>query len=293
LASPDSSQIADCEKYRAQFEFERECRRRLLGEANPDRRRTLYRESYRELYARFFASGSGKTEFGSRDHFLEMMRPWLAGRTVIDIGCGLGRATSFFGTNGGYAVGLEVDTEVVRRCRERFHDAAAVDCTALPFDGTRMPLADGSVDIAYSNNVIEHLHPDDARAQMAEIHRVLKPQGVFVCITPPRSTGPHDVSKFFLPPGAEPQGLHLKEYELGELAGLLASLGFRNLSQPWIGPDRLLRWGLIRLYPLLQRSVPMSTFLEGSIARRSGFLTGTFCLDMICLLAHKNAAPAR
>jgi predicted SAM-dependent methyltransferase len=37
-----------------------------------------------------------------------------------------------------------------------------------------------SVDLAYSNQLMEHLHPDDASEQLANVYRALKPGGVTV-----------------------------------------------------------------------------------------------------------------
>jgi SAM-dependent methyltransferase len=40
---------------------------------------------------------------------------------------------------------------------------------------------------------MEHLHVEDAEAQLQEIHRVLRPGGHYVCTTPSVITGPHDI----------------------------------------------------------------------------------------------------
>jgi SAM-dependent methyltransferase len=93
-------------------------------------------------------------------------------------------------------------------------------------DGINIPLADQSVDIFYSNQVVEHLHPDDALAQIEEIHRALKPNGIYFCITPNRLAGPHDISRYF---DDEPRGFHLKEYTNGDLRQLLVRAGFSRV----------------------------------------------------------------
>ena len=93
-------------------------------------------------------------------------------------------------------------------------------------DGCRFPLPDASVDVAYSNQVMEHLHPEDAAEQLREIHRVLAPGGRYVCITPNRVCGPHDISKFFDEIAA---GFHLKEYRVAELVKLFRETGFEGV----------------------------------------------------------------
>jgi SAM-dependent methyltransferase len=94
-------------------------------------------------------------------------------------------------------------------------------------DGRHIPLADGSVTLAYSNQLMEHLHPDDAFDQLREVLRVLRPGGAYLCVTPNRLTGPWDVSRLFTP---IPTGLHLCEYSNGELNDLLRQVGFERVD---------------------------------------------------------------
>lgn len=96
------------------------------------------------------------------------------------------------------------------------------------FDGSHIPFDDNSMDIAYSYQVLEHLHPDDVMAQMYEVLRVLKPGGIFVCVTPNRIFGPHDISKLF---DERATGLHLKEYTTHELSGILRTAGFKRVKR--------------------------------------------------------------
>jgi SAM-dependent methyltransferase len=93
-------------------------------------------------------------------------------------------------------------------------------------DGIDIPLGDNSVDVAYSNQLMEHLHPDDAEAQLREIFRVLKPGGRYICNTPHRYNGPHDISLYF---DEDATGFHLKEYTNRELAALFGKVGFRRI----------------------------------------------------------------
>ena len=93
-------------------------------------------------------------------------------------------------------------------------------------EGCEIPLPPASVDLAYSNQVMEHLHPEDARDQLSGIFAALAPGGRYVCITPNRLSGPHDVSMYF---DEEATGFHLREYTVGELARLFREVGFRHL----------------------------------------------------------------
>jgi SAM-dependent methyltransferase len=94
-------------------------------------------------------------------------------------------------------------------------------------DGVSMPVPMQSVHVAYSNQLMEHLHPDDAREQLRNIFGALAPGGLYVCITPNRLDGPHDISRHF---SDEPEGFHLKEYTVTELEALFRRAGFRRVA---------------------------------------------------------------
>lgn len=47
-----------------------------------------------------------------------------------------------------------------------------------------LPYADESFAGVYSEHTLEHLYPDEALALLSEVHRVLKPGGVFRCSVP-------------------------------------------------------------------------------------------------------------
>lgn len=105
-------------------------------------------------------------------------------------------------------------------------------------DGLSVPLPDGSISLAYSNQLMEHLHPDDVRAQLTEIIRVLRPGGGYLVITPSRLSGPHDISRGF---DDVATGFHLKEYTRRELSGLLKLAGFRHQQTYAGGRGRYVR----------------------------------------------------
>jgi hypothetical protein len=79
---------------------------------------------------------------------------------------------------------------------------------------------------------VEHLHPDDLLEQTRNIFYCLKKGGIYVCVTPHRFSGPHDISKHFK--ALEASGLHLKEWTATELANLFRRAGFPQV-QIWCG----------------------------------------------------------
>jgi SAM-dependent methyltransferase len=94
-------------------------------------------------------------------------------------------------------------------------------------NGTDIPMPPCSVDVAYSYQLMEHVHPDDALEQLSNIYRVLAHGGVYICITPNRLSGPHDVSQYF---DDSPTGFHMQEYTATELGKVFRNVGFENVT---------------------------------------------------------------
>lgn len=158
------------------------------------------------------------------------------------------------------AVAREVATLVDRSIALDVTDALALpDDEGIGFefrvcDGFDLGLPDESLDVAYSNDVIEHLHADDALDQVAAVWRALRPGGAYVCVTPNRLWGPHDISRHF---SDTAQGFHLCEYTVTELARLFRLAGFVRV-------DVVLTAGGRRLSPLLPSGVvrPLEALLS-------------------------------
>ncbi|MDN5869956.1 MAG: class I SAM-dependent methyltransferase [Nitrococcus sp.] len=93
-------------------------------------------------------------------------------------------------------------------------------------DGCSIAVNLGSVNLAYSNQLMEHLHPDDAFEQLQNIYNALAPGGIYFCITPNRLSGPHDISSYF---DTVATGFHLKEYTMQELSKLFKKVGFSKV----------------------------------------------------------------
>jgi SAM-dependent methyltransferase len=94
------------------------------------------------------------------------------------------------------------------------------------YDGCHIPLPENSIHVAYSNSVMEHLHPEDAFEHLQSIYSALAPGGMYVCVTPNRLLGPTDISKYF---DEVPTGFHMKEYSTGDLSRVMRGVGFRKV----------------------------------------------------------------
>jgi SAM-dependent methyltransferase len=219
------------EQIRQHYLIEKELASRLRT-AGKEERRHLYGEVYDELFRRVpdhpqlalkhqvpTSAGARQTEVDYRLAFLRnYLNPEL---TYLEIG------------PGDCSLAIEV-ARLVRRVyavdvsEEIAKDVVLPDNFELIIsDGCNIPVPENSINIAYSDQLMEHLHPDDAMDQLQNIYRALAPGGVYICITPNRLSGPHDVSQYF---DDVATGFHLKEYTLTELSRIFRSVGFREFQ---------------------------------------------------------------
>ncbi|SHH35796.1 class I SAM-dependent methyltransferase [Ferrimonas marina] len=103
----------------------------------------------------------------------------------------------------------------------------------IVYDGYNLDtVADESIDLVFSDQLIEHFHPDDTKQHFQLVHRILRPGGRYIFRTPHSLTGPHDVSRYF---SDEPQCFHLKEWTYAEIKTLIQELKFSSVTTHWNG----------------------------------------------------------
>ena len=102
----------------------------------------------------------------------------LAGKVVVDAGCGIGAYMRAIRERTPLTFGFDIEIE---RLAEGRRDGIVGMIAAV---GERLPYADNSVDVILSNEVLEHV--EDDRASAREIVRVLKPGGRAVIFAPNR-----------------------------------------------------------------------------------------------------------
>jgi predicted SAM-dependent methyltransferase len=68
-----------------------------------------------------------------------------------------------------------------------------------------------SFSLAVSIDVVEHLHPDDAREHVKQVFQLLRPGGRYMIFMPSRLDGPHDITAQEYPDAKRALGFHLNE----------------------------------------------------------------------------------
>jgi SAM-dependent methyltransferase len=109
----------------------------------------------------------------SRQQLADAWVPWLVAAdgpppSVLDLGCGPGASREVFRARhpGVHWTGLDVPDSP---------SPPPVDPDIRLYDGGRIPFADGSFDVVFCKQVLEHV--EDPRLVLAEVARVLAPGG--------------------------------------------------------------------------------------------------------------------
>ena len=179
-----------------------------LRNAPREERRGLYCLVYDELFERVpdhpqltrkVSADDTRVQVGLQMRFLRhFLRP---GMTFLEIGAGDCSLSAEVARTARHVYALDVSESISSLAERRANLEIVIS------DGVSVPVPPGSVDFAYSNQLMEHLHPEDAFEQLRNIIRALAPGGRYVCITPNRLNGPHDVSSHF---DREATGFHHK-----------------------------------------------------------------------------------
>ncbi len=220
------------EELREHYQIEKELANRLRN-ASRGERAAMYSQVYDELFRRVpkhpqWTKQNTATRESQIEEHLRLLRSHLTADTVfLEVGAGDCALPLRLAPRVRKAYALEVSKELTRGLpqSEKFQ--------LLLTDGCTVPLPDNSIDLAYSYQLIEHIHPDDVVDQLKELYRVIRPGGIYFCITPNRLSGPNDISRYF---DREATGLHLKEYSITDLVRLFRGIGFRRV---WV--ERLVK----------------------------------------------------
>jgi SAM-dependent methyltransferase len=214
------------EQIREHYELEKVLANKLR-QASQEERINLYSSVYDELYSKIShhprntKKKTPKQERADIARQLAILDKFLFQDTVyLEIGPGDCRLAFEVAKRVKQVYGVDV-SEVITS-----HSAVPNNFKLGISDGTSVPVPHGIVDFAYSNQVMEHLHPEDALEQVVNIFNAIAPGGCFLCITPNRLNGPHDISMYF---DEEATGLHLKEYTYRELRRLFKKVGFSKV----------------------------------------------------------------
>lgn len=113
----------------------------------------------------------------SEDSFY-LVEKWAGegARSILDLGCGLGRHAIFFAENGYKVTAVDLSEDAIAITKEKMRENQVVFlCKAA--DMMKLPFANDAFDRVFSYHVISHQDTKGVRKVINEITRVLKPGG--------------------------------------------------------------------------------------------------------------------
>jgi ubiquinone/menaquinone biosynthesis C-methylase UbiE len=213
------------------------------GISNPDLRnlrRPRYGRPIKDYYEDLWERLPAELDPPSFERRLKFLRDEArAGDRALDLGCGTGEFTEALARAGADAIGVDVAEAALARARARHPE---LEFHLVPFDGP-LPFEDGSFDLVWSSEVIEHVA--DTGQWLSEVRRVLAPGGRLLVTTP--SHGRLRVAFGGVERFSEPLGDHLHLYTRASLRTLLREFGFGEITVRAVeGPPLLSRMLLAR-----------------------------------------------
>ncbi len=132
--------------------------------------------------ARTFGAASHSYDISARlqRYSGKHLMPWLPNDnnlTVLDLGSGTGFFTDILASKFQRVIGVDISGQMLQYAKNNRN----ADIHWLQADGMKLPLASASVDLIYSNLVIQWFDP--LNKALDEILRVLKPGGSFIFTT--------------------------------------------------------------------------------------------------------------
>jgi SAM-dependent methyltransferase len=239
-----------------------------LRHASSSERGSLYSSVYNELFEsipdheQHQRKDDAETSKQETERQFRILRRFVGdGDVYLEVGAGDGALSARVAERVGTCYAVEVSSVIMQNTR------LPENVMLILSDGTSIPVPEESVDVAYSNQLMEHLHPEDAKKQLVNIYRALAPGARYICITPNRLSGPHDISRYF---DVVSTCLHLREYTNYELRVMFSEVGFRGfrailswrlLVVPWLlplGPFIIMERCLERLPIFLRRKLSLA-----------------------------------
>ena len=110
----------------------------------------------------------------------------VAGKTLLDLGCGAGENSVYFARKGAHCTATDYSPGMVEKAL-KLAAANGVQIEARTMNAMEIEFPENSFDVVYAANLLHHL-PDPATA-LREVHRVLKPGGK-VCFWDPLRHSP-------------------------------------------------------------------------------------------------------
>lgn len=211
------------------FEIEKIFHKKILQETSFDKRKEMYREVYNTVHSIYGKAildpQKGKNP---KDEFVQLFKKELKGKSVLDVGCGVGYLLASISNQLKHQklVGLDVSIPPLAK---QHPEIEFISGDIIEFN------LGHQFDVVVSDQVLEHIAPIDLAMHLKSVRLSLKAGGIFIVRLPNKLFGPHDVTRIidFSNTGkTKAEGTHLNESTYGEIIPILEKNGFNNIKTP-------------------------------------------------------------
>ena len=189
----------------------------------------------------------------------------VAGKIVLDLGCGKGGNSLLAVLRGARVVGIDVSEPALNLANARFAvNGVTAAAVFVASSAHAVPLPDESVDVVLGVGILHHL---DLVRVAKEVKRVLKPGGRAIFKEPVRESRAFNFVRGLIPyrgPDVSPFERPLTGGELREFARGMRARRFRAFGLPFVS--------LMTIVPFLQKWLPLAYRLDSAVLKRAPFL---------------------
>lgn len=131
----------------------------------------------------------------------------LDGKTLLDLGCGLGRLSVYAAQAGAKVIGIDIQLEMIRAAR-LIATINGVKCCFQRGSICTLPVIDTSIDIIVGIDILHHLSRPDVIVTMNEAHRVLREPGKAIFREPVENSKASNFVQNIFPAGKKHSGYY-------------------------------------------------------------------------------------
>ena len=200
----------------------------------------------------------------------------VAGRRVVDFGCGSGANTALLANRGAHVWAIDISEDLLRLGRRRLavsgRDGEATFIAASAHD---LPFPDDSIDVVFGMAILHHLELD---LVSREVRRVLKPGGRAIFKEPVRNSAIIRFVRGLIPyraPDISPYERPLTDAEIQRFAQGFSSCTVRAFALPHVQVGSVL--------PVVKRHWKRLYAIDRSVLRRLPWLARYASVRVISL----------
>lgn len=242
------------------YEIEKEYHKLLIGEKDKVQRSQYYNDLYSKVLPIYNRNPNHDIGYNRKDKYVKLFKKELENKRIVDFGCGSGNmlmaAERLIQTKSLVGVDVVIDDSLKSHDKIKFIESNIIDFKL-----------EQEYDIAFSDNVIEHLVEEDAISHIRSIYNGLAKGGKFIVIMPNQLFSPWDITRIkdFSQSGKiKAHGGHVNESTHSRMNEILSSVGFTQIST--ILPIPKIKYSILK-------NIRMNTRYIESLERNKAFLS--------------------